>query len=97
MSTTDAEGSEPVQQSEHVASSEQVQFSILRRGAREPEGPYSDQELLGFINDGSLSVSDLVYYEGMGDWRPFGEVFEVQEQISHFVDDGQDTEKVALA
>ena len=49
------------------------------------------------MNDGTLSVADLVYYEGMGEWKPIGEVFEVHEQISHFVDDGQDTEKVALA
>ncbi len=74
-----------------------VQFSILKRGARDPEGPFSDEELLSMMNDGTLSVADLVYYEGMGEWKPIGEVFEVHEQISHFVDDGQDTEKVALA
>ncbi len=74
-----------------------VQFSILKRGSRDPEGPFSDQELLQKMNEGEVSVADLVYYEGMGEWKPIGEVFEVHEQISHFVDDGQDTEKVALA
>ena len=74
-----------------------VQFSILKMGARDPEGPFSEGDLLSMMNDGTLSVADLVYYEGMGEWKPIGEVFEVHEQISHFVDDGQDTEKVALA
>jgi len=80
-----------------TAESGGVQFSILKRGARDPEGPFSEQELIAMMNNGGLSVADLVYYEGMGEWKPIGEVFEVHEQISHFVDDGQDTEKVALA
>ena len=74
-----------------------VQFFILKSGARDPEGPFSDGDLLSMMNDGTLSVADLVYYKGMSEWKPIGEVFEVHEQISHFVDDGQDTEKVALA
>lgn len=74
-----------------------IQFSILRRGSRDPEGPYTAEDILQLLNDRSVSVSDLVFYEGLGEWKPLGDVFEIQEQISHFVDDGQDTEKVANA
>lgn len=74
-----------------------IQFSILRRGSRDPEGPYSELDLLQLLNEGAVSAADLVFYEGLGEWKPMGEVFEIQEQISHFVDDGQDTEKVGQA
>lgn len=75
----------------------EIQFSILKRGQRDPEGPYSEHELLSKINDGEVSQQDMVYYEGLGEWKPISEVFEIHEQISHFVDDGQDTTKVAIA
>lgn len=74
-----------------------IQFSILRRGARDPEGPYDQHGILTLLNEGGLSVEDMVYFEGIGEWKPIYEVFEVQEQISHFVDDGQDQERVAIA
>ncbi|MDF1852518.1 MAG: DUF4339 domain-containing protein [Verrucomicrobiales bacterium] len=72
-------------------------FSILKRGTRDPLGPLGEQDLLQLLNDGEISVDDMVFFEGLGEWKPIGEVFEVQEQISHFVDDGQDTAKVAAA
>ena len=59
--------------------------------------PYTEHDLLQFLNERAVSVSYLVFYEGLGEWKPIGEVYEIQEQISHFVDDGQDTEKVAQA
>jgi len=74
-----------------------ITFSILKRGARDPEGPYSEEDLLQLINAREVAVDDLVFYEGLGEWKPIREVFEIQEQISHFVDDGQDKEKVASA
>ena len=74
-----------------------IQFSVLRRGERDPLGPYSEHNLLELLNNGELSIEDLVFYEGIGEWKPIHEVFDVQEQISHFVDDGQDTERVAIA
>ncbi len=81
---------------EEADESNRIQFSVLRKGSPEPEGPYLDEELLQMMNDGRLSASDLVYYEGMGEWKAIGDVFEIHEQISHFIDDGQDTERVAL-
>ncbi|MEM1443939.1 MAG: GYF domain-containing protein [Verrucomicrobiota bacterium] len=74
-----------------------IQFSILRRGSRDPEGPFTEHDLLQLLNDGTVSAADLVFYEGLGEWKPMGDVFDIQEQISHFVDDGQDTDKVGQA
>jgi len=74
-----------------------ILFSILRRGECDPIGPFSETELLKLFNDGQVGQEDMVYYDGIGEWRPIHEVFEVQEQISHFVDDGQDTQKVGIA
>ncbi len=74
-----------------------ILFSVLKRGERDPLGPYSDEELLALLNAEQISVQDYVYYDGIGEWKPLHEVFEVQEQITHFVDDGQDTQRVGIA
>lgn len=74
-----------------------IQFSILRRGSRDPIGPVGETDLLQLLNNGDIALEDMVYYDGIGEWKPIHEVFEVQEQISHFVDDGQDTQRVAIA
>lgn len=70
-------------------------FSILRSGEEEPLGPFSQVEVLRLINSGEVSKYDLVYYEGMGEWRPIREVFEFDEAIANFEDDGQDQHVVA--
>jgi len=75
----------------------EIQFSVLKRGSKDPQGPYSEGELLNLLNNNELGIEDLVYYDGIGEWKPINEVFEIQEQISHFVDDGQDTLKVGVA
>jgi len=72
-------------------------FSILKLGERDPRGPYTQEDLLDLMNQGEIGMSDMVYYEGIGEWKPIQEVFEVQEQITHFVDDGQDTQRVGIA
>ncbi|MEM7699555.1 MAG: hypothetical protein AAF236_14245 [Verrucomicrobiota bacterium] len=72
-------------------------FSILKRGSIEPAGPYSQEDILALLNGGEISIYDMVFYQGLGEWKPLMEVFEVEEQISHFVDDGQDLQKVGLA
>ncbi len=74
-----------------------ILFSILKRGERDPRGPYSDEDLLQLLNAGEIGINDFVYYEGIEEWKPIHEVFEVQEQITHFVDDGQDTQRVGIA
>jgi len=72
-------------------------FSVLRTGQRDPEGPFSEQDLLRLLNEKYITPDDLVYFEGMTQWQPIREIFEIQEQISHFVDDGQDRTRVAEA
>ena len=74
-----------------------IQFSILKRGETDSHGPFSEHDILNQLNSGEITSEDMVFYEGLGEWKPIGEVFEIQEQISHFVDDGQDTQKVAIA
>ena len=58
-------------------------------------GPYDPDQLLSLLNEGQLNRRDLVYYEGLGEWKPLDEVFEVEEALRHFMDEGQDSEVVA--
>ncbi len=74
---------------------DQLQYSIMRRGEETALGPFTIDEVFARLRDGEIANQDFVYYEGMADWAPIEEVFEVQEQISHFVDDGQDRDRVA--
>ena len=79
------------------AAEEEITFSVLRRESEEPIGPLSAEQILEMLKNDELSRQDFVFYEGMEDWMPIDSVFEIQEQISHFVDDGQDKEAVADA
>lgn len=74
-----------------------ILFSILKRGERDPRGPYNEEDLLALLNADEIGINDFVYYDGIGEWKPIHEVFEIQEQITHFVDDGQDTQRVGIA
>lgn len=58
-------------------------------------GPFTQEQLLQMLQDGKFSKKDLVYYEGLGEWKPIEEVFEIEEQLSHFMDENQDPEVVA--
>jgi hypothetical protein len=80
-----------------IQETEEIQFSIVRQGSQEQEGPLTAEGILDQLNEETLSPDDLVFYEGLGEWKPIREVFEIQEQISHFIDDGQDTTKVGIA
>ena len=71
---------------------EQMTFSILRRGATDPGGPYLEEEILDMLKLDQISRKDYVFFEGLNDWRPIEDVFEIQDQINHFVDDGQDSQ-----
>lgn len=74
-----------------------IAFSILRRGATEPGGPYTEEEVLYLLKENNISKQDYVFFQGLSDWRPLEEVFEVHEKITHFVDDGQDKYKLGEA
>jgi hypothetical protein len=100
MTATIAADYDPLTMSdtESAAASEEpteTQFSVMRRGEETALGPYTINEIFDLLKDDQLARNDYVYYEGMADWAPIEEVFEIQEQLSHFVDDGQDREKVA--
>ena len=73
----------------------EIKFSVLREGSEEPIGPLTTTQIFEMLTNGDLKRSDYVYYDEMEDWQPIDEVFEIQEQISHFVDDGQDKGIVA--
>ena len=75
----------------------EVVFSVLRKDEETPIGPYTQEDILLLLQSGQLHTDDQVYYEGMESWEPINQVFEVQQQISHFVDNGQDRTKVAEA
>jgi Bacterial PH domain/GYF domain 2 len=61
----------------------------------EQHGPFDAEQLLALLNEGELNRRDLVYYEGLGEWKPLDEVFEVEEALLHFMDEGQDSDVVA--
>lgn len=75
----------------------EIQFTVLKRGERDSLGPLTQGDIMTLMNEGTITVNDYVFYDGIGEWKPIHEVFEVQEQISHFVDDGQDTQRVGIA
>lgn len=58
-------------------------------------GPYDQDQLLTLLNDGQLSRKDLIFYEGLGEWKPLEDVFEVEEALMHFMDEGQEPDVVA--
>lgn len=93
MSETDPDAE--YEYEENAEEEEEMLFSVMRRGETEGVGPYSQEAILLMLNEGQLSAQDFVFYEGLEDWTPIEAVFEIQEQISHFVDDGQDRERVA--
>lgn len=76
---------------------EEILFSVLRQESEEPIGPLNAEQILEMLKNDELGRDDFVFYEGMDDWQRIDDVFEIQEQISHFVDDGQDKEAVADA
>ena len=49
-------------------------FTINQRG--NIKGPLNLNELKAMLTNGKLHKTDLYTYEGMGDWRPVGEISE---------------------
>lgn len=70
-------------------------FTILRQGEKDPIGPYSQNQIVALLNQGKIRPVDLVYYDGIGEWRPLSEVFDLHQTIANFVDEGQDQEIVS--
>lgn len=58
-------------------------------------GPYTQTQLLEMLQRGQISRKDLIFYDGLMGWKPLEEVFEIEEQLSHFMNEGQDAAVVA--
>lgn len=72
-------------------------FSVLRQGEESPIGPYSQNQLVELLNEGAIKSKDFVFYEGLADWTPISEVFDLHQAIANFEDDGQDREMLTDA
>ena len=56
----------------------------------EQHGPYDQQHLLQMLQDGAISRKDLIFREGQMDWMPLEQVFDVEEVLTHSMNEGQD-------
>jgi hypothetical protein len=70
----------------------EIQFYVAK-GERE-YGPFRQSDLLAMLQSGEITKRDLVYYDGLGEWAPIEKVFVIQEQLIHFMDEGQEPEVV---
>ena len=43
-------------------------------------GPYTSEQVQSFLQQGNFLPTDLVWYEGLGEWQPAGSVFPSQPQ-----------------
>ena len=75
----------------------EIQFSVIKLGQQTPVGPYAQSDILSMLQNGALERQDLVYYDGMPDWAAIEDVFDIHEEITHFIDDDQDQSAVAQA
>lgn len=75
----------------------EIQFSVVKLGQQTPVGPYTQENILAMLQNGALDRQDLVYYDGMTDWAAIEDVFDIHEEINHFIDDDQDQGSVAQA
>jgi len=65
-------------------------FHVLRKGEQKSIGPYSQDELVEFLNSGQIKTSDLVYYSKLDDWQPLSQVFDLHQGVSNHGEEGQD-------
>jgi len=70
-----------------------MEFLIFKDN--EQHGPYTEEQLLKMLQDGEFARTDLIYHESFGEWRPLEQVFEVEEALTHSMDEGQDPAMVA--
>lgn len=70
-----------------------MEFLVYK--AEQQHGPYDEEQLLSLLREGSISKRDLVFYEGLPDWKPMEEVFDIEEALMHYMDEGQEAEVVA--
>lgn len=61
----------------------------------QPHGPFDEEQILTMLNDGQVGRRDLIFYEGMPNWQPLEEIFDVEERLLHQMDEGQEPDVVA--
>ena len=49
-----------------------MKLHIHRKG--ENFGPYTLEEVNGYLADGSMSLRDMAYHEGLADWAPLADI-----------------------
>lgn len=65
-------------------------FHILKQGAQEAIGPYSQIQIVQLLNEGQIQASDFVYYPELSGWELLSKVFELHQQLVNFGDEGQE-------
>ncbi|MBP7948012.1 MAG: PH domain-containing protein [Verrucomicrobiales bacterium] len=70
-------------------------MEIFVRINDEQHGPYDEAQLLQLLNEGQIGRRDLIFYEGMEQWQPLEEIFDVEERLHHHMDEGQDADVIA--
>ena len=70
-----------------------MEFLIFKDN--EQHGPYTEEHLLQMLQEGTIARTDLIYHESFGEWRALENVFEVEEALTHSMDEGQDPAMVA--
>jgi hypothetical protein len=58
-------------------------------------GPYTEEQLLKMLNEGQVARKDMIFYEGMSEWKPLDEIFDLEEQLLHQMDEGQEADVIA--
>jgi Domain of unknown function (DUF4328)/GYF domain 2 len=57
-----------------------MNITIARGG--EQYGPYTLDEVQGYLTSGHLAYSDLYWTDGMSEWRPLSEYFQVEAPVA---------------
>ncbi|MFN0126571.1 MAG: PH domain-containing protein [Verrucomicrobiales bacterium] len=78
-----------------TSTSQAAEPSFLVYHGEQECGPYTQSQLLEMLQRGQIGRKDLVFYDGLMGWKPLEEVFEIEEQLSHFMNEGQDAAVVA--
>ncbi len=65
-----------------------MQFLLYKDDAQ--HGPYEPQHLLEMLQEGTISRKDMIFREGQMDWLPLDQVFDVEEVLTHSMNEGQD-------
>ena len=65
-----------------------MEFLVYKDNAQ--HGPYEQEHLLQMLQDGAISRKDLLFDEGSQAWVPLDQMFEVEEALTHSMDEGQD-------